>query len=206
MGRDKFLWAETVISTRAFPSSLLSIPPSLSDPNAGPILVPLVDSLNHARGTPVSWAVENNTTAKHCLSLINHKFIPEGAEVFNNYGIKSNAELLLGYGFVLVENPEDDILLKLPGSERRFSIGRMAKGETAELCQELGRLLLEQFEFDDDEPLPVEAALQLEVAQVLPEMIKSLKAKLPDIDDQAVTSGRIRKEVVKNISEYIKGD
>ena len=36
-----------------------------------------------------------------------------GAEVFNNYGAKPNDELLLGYGFVLEDNPEDFVSLKM---------------------------------------------------------------------------------------------
>lgn len=36
-----------------------------------------------------------------------------GSEVFNNYGAKSNDELLLGYGFVLPGNPEDFVSLKM---------------------------------------------------------------------------------------------
>lgn len=37
--------------------------------------------------------------------------IKAGEEVFNNYGAKPNDELLLGYGFVLQDNPEDALSL-----------------------------------------------------------------------------------------------
>jgi hypothetical protein len=36
-----------------------------------------------------------------------------GEQVFNNYGPKSNEELLLGYGFTLSPNPDDVVALKL---------------------------------------------------------------------------------------------
>lgn len=36
-----------------------------------------------------------------------------GMEVLNNYGAKPNDELLLGYGFVQADNPEDQISVKL---------------------------------------------------------------------------------------------
>ena len=36
-----------------------------------------------------------------------------GKEAFNNYGPKSNEELLLSYGFVLDSNPDDTVILKL---------------------------------------------------------------------------------------------
>jgi hypothetical protein len=39
--------------------------------------------------------------------------VREGEQVFNNYGPKSNEELLLGYGFTLPHNPDDVVALKL---------------------------------------------------------------------------------------------
>jgi hypothetical protein len=35
--------------------------------------------------------------------------------VFNNYGPKSNEELLLSYGFVIENNPDDTVILRLAG-------------------------------------------------------------------------------------------
>lgn len=46
------------------------------------------------------------TDAQTCTFL-------KGEEVFNNYGAKPNDELLLGYGFLLEDNPEDFVSVKL---------------------------------------------------------------------------------------------
>ena len=57
---QEYLTASTYLSSRAFPSTLLSETPSLvSSPSSYPILLPGVDSLNHARAQPVSWVVSH---------------------------------------------------------------------------------------------------------------------------------------------------
>jgi hypothetical protein len=194
----------------------LDEPPSLSDPNAEPILVPLLDSLNHSRATPVSWSVNRSpnripeTVLKQVgrepsLSLVSHLPIKKGEEVFNNYGPKSNDELLIGYGFVIKNNPEDTMLLKLPGDERRFRIGRNATGEVTNVWNEIGRRLQESFASDGDDLDIVMAELELEVAQVLPEMLHGLKNKLPRLDSQQTTD-TVKNDIKKMIQEYVKGN
>jgi hypothetical protein len=42
-----------------------------------------------------------------CVSFQSDQLVPAEAEVFNNYGPKSNEHLLLAYGFVLPDNPAD---------------------------------------------------------------------------------------------------
>ncbi|KAG1838629.1 hypothetical protein DFJ58DRAFT_813464, partial [Suillus subalutaceus] len=50
------------------------------------------------------------------ISIISHTTTPLGEEVFNNYGLKANDELILGYGFLLPQNPDDKITPQLGGS------------------------------------------------------------------------------------------
>lgn len=153
--RDRYLTAATYLSSRAFPSSLLTPDPTKTmtqDKSSYPVLLPILDCLNHARGQPVSWVVtsspprstpppksdgddergnsdHSNTNANSSTLHITLHLrcpTPTQAEVFNNYGPKPNSELLLGYGFVLTSNPEDTIVLKLGGSTERHEIGRHA--------------------------------------------------------------------------------
>ena len=102
--RDDYLWATTVITSRAFPSRLVSqigekgvnpvdIPsddPSGPSSASDPVLIPVLDMLNHKPNHPVTWLISDNGI----------QFIPEievGAneEVFNNYGYKGNEECTL---------------------------------------------------------------------------------------------------------------
>lgn len=48
-----------------------------------------------------------------CLHLPVARSVAAGEEVFVSYGAKSNAELLLFYGFALSGNPYDDMPLSL---------------------------------------------------------------------------------------------
>jgi len=110
------------------------------------VLIPGVDALNHARAQPVSWVVTRSSPSSsstssssvdshgNTISLVIHSASKAGAEIFNNYGVKPNSELLLGYGFTLPANPDDTIVLKIGGSgavddpTARHEVGRSARG------------------------------------------------------------------------------
>jgi hypothetical protein len=146
--------------------------------------------------------------------MVMHKHFQAGEEVFNNYGPKPNDELLLGYGFVLPNNPDDTLLLKLPGNERRFKVGRGATGEVEAVWGEIGRRLQEEFASDGDDLDVMQAELELEIGQILPEMLQTLRQNLPVITDTETNTGGIdpsrsgtgiRPQVRVMISEYVKG-
>ncbi|MBW0536257.1 hypothetical protein O181_075972 [Austropuccinia psidii MF-1] len=144
-----YLWACTIITSRSFSSSLLenlNIPKvssqtTLQKPNSianldlntsskepTPILLPGVDTLNHKRGTKVEWRLTKSHSGLHKVQIIAlEDTINLGDQVFNNYGAKPTAELILGYGFALDEqdwmaqnsqdadilNPDDFYTIKL---------------------------------------------------------------------------------------------
>ncbi|KAF2137630.1 uncharacterized protein K452DRAFT_321669 [Aplosporella prunicola CBS 121167] len=84
---DLFKWAGTMFTSRCFPC----------DPGATKryaVLVPVVDLLNHRFPTKVNWFFDNGA-----FRLSMEEPIRKGKELFNNYGGKSNEELLMGYGF-----------------------------------------------------------------------------------------------------------
>ncbi|GAA5958701.1 hypothetical protein JCM3765_006008 [Sporobolomyces pararoseus] len=119
---ERWLWASTIISSRAFPSHLLDGDKT----NSTPVLFPGIDMLNHKPTAKLTWSsdVHVETTAtkeggkngKGMLSIVVDEEVPSDSQVFNTYGAKSNEELLLGYGFVLSSppsNPADCVALKL---------------------------------------------------------------------------------------------
>ncbi|KIK39010.1 hypothetical protein CY34DRAFT_808768, partial [Suillus luteus UH-Slu-Lm8-n1] len=199
---DKYLRASTYLSTRAFPSTLLSRSPTLQTTSSSyPFMLPGVDILNHSRGQPVSWCTsypEGSTEARDdsaTISIISHTKTPLGEEVFNNYGLKANDELILGYGFSLPQNREDKITLQLGGSSNKWGIGRLASGVEG-LWNEVRRLVAETPEeigYEDD----------LEAAQLLLEMVQKKFDSLPDLPDENCAG--IRPAVRLMLKHYLEG-
>ncbi|GAA5880500.1 hypothetical protein JCM3774_000629 [Rhodotorula dairenensis] len=128
---DHWLWACTMLSSRAFPSSLIDGDRA----NSTPVLFPGIDLLNHRPTAKVTWSTDVHaapttsdarTADKGSLTIVLDETVSAGSQVFNTYGAKSNEELLLGYGFVLPPpNPADILALKLsfpdPSSSPTFA-------------------------------------------------------------------------------------
>ena len=104
--RPLYLWAYSIFTSRSFRPSLIlpytdssSLPCDIDDFS---VLLPLFDIGNHSPVARTSWATD--PTGQECR-LQSEQPYAAGYQVFNNYGMKTNAELLLGYGFTLPETP-----------------------------------------------------------------------------------------------------
>ncbi|KII86638.1 hypothetical protein PLICRDRAFT_55553 [Plicaturopsis crispa FD-325 SS-3] len=198
---EHYLTTATYLSSRAFPSTLLSSTPSLiTTETSHPILLPGVDALNHARGTPVSWAVshpDTNAASTPQVSLILHTPTAPGQELFNNYGAKPNAELILGYGFSLPSNPDDTIVLQVGGvggSRTKREVGRGARGADA-IWDEVLRLVA-----GDVDAAEITWEDELDAAGALGEMVQTSLDRLP-----AAPAPEMREEVRTMWEHYLEG-
>ena len=218
---ERYLTAATHLSSRAFPSTLLSDTPTLvSSPTSYPILLPGVDSLNHARGQPVSWVVNtpqassSTAASEPSIALVLHTPSPAGHELFNNYGPKPNAELILGYGFSLAQNPDDTIVLKIggvPAAGHKWEVGRGASGAEPvwEAVKDAVRAQNNREGDDTVEEEDVEAAMspedELWATEVLMEMAEDLLGRLPPNSSAASNGQEVRPEVAQMLDHYIEG-
>ena len=169
-----YLAAATYLTSRAFPSTLLSATPSLqASASSYPILLPGIDMLNHARGQPVTWGISRSAinipaqVSSQTDSLELHVTLTLNApasadsELFNNYGLKPNSSFILGYGFALENNPDDTIILKIGSrtasdqdqepamlAKTEFEIGRDSRG--ADALWEAVRCALTMADDDDN--------------------------------------------------------
>ena len=75
-----------------------------------PVLFPGLDALNHSHEAHVDWTFD---PGQFSITLSGDAGMEAGEEVFNNYGPKSNAELLLGYGFCIPGNLNDSVAMTL---------------------------------------------------------------------------------------------
>ncbi|EJU06413.1 SET domain-containing protein [Dacryopinax primogenitus] len=128
----------TWITSRSFPSSLLSTNnPNTTSSDSVPVLLPVLDCMNHKRAHPVTWLTSTKLLPEALatganengpyINLVHHPTLEAGLQVFNNYGPKGNAEFLLGYGFTLPNNPSDTIFLSIPQGQLH-EVGREAEG------------------------------------------------------------------------------
>lgn len=135
---ERFLWAHSSFTSRAFPQWLgRPPPPSRVGVGAGPseaeadptqavgCLLPALDTLNHGYRARITWLRHADR-----LAFVTEDAVSARSPVLNNYGPKSNEELLLGYGFVLRPNPQDTVTVRFAApptpagsAEEEFSRG-----------------------------------------------------------------------------------
>ncbi|PIL26079.1 hypothetical protein GSI_11833 [Ganoderma sinense ZZ0214-1] len=225
---ERYLSAATYLSSRAFPSTVLSETPSLVTTDTSyPVLLPGIDALNHARAHPVSWVVSapsapqtpssSPPAPEPSISLVIHTATSHGAELLNNYGPKPNAELILGYGFSLPDNPDDTIVLKIGGpstaassssSSMGWEVGRNARGAEPVWEAVLSAVRAQNAE-DGEDGVEEEgdAAVEDELcaADMLAEMAQGLHGRLPPFPSDSEASAAIRPEVLRMLEHYLEG-
>lgn len=125
-----YQWAATIFDSRSFRPSLTICPEALSESftdlnlnldhirnDRFSILYPLVDIGNHNGTNEIVWSKD---PISNSFDLVHPIGVPQGDQIYNFYGNKSNSELLLGYGFILPNNLVDRNVVNLkltPGPE-----------------------------------------------------------------------------------------
>lgn len=96
-----------------------------------PVLFPGLDAANHSPESKVDWTFG---AGYFSIATSTDMQVEAGAEVFNNYGPKSNGELLLGYGFCIPDNPHDCVAmtLKAPPPALRADLKAVHRGYFSE--------------------------------------------------------------------------
>lgn len=138
-----YKWACTIFSSRSFVSTL--IPPEvyggkldekvtlgkeetwrefIKKEGPYPVLFPLVDIANHDPKARVEWFADATSEVKS-VSIKNDEGIKAGEQIFNNYAPKGNSELLLGYGFMLPDNDDFAVEMRVtdPKSMAQLNLG-----------------------------------------------------------------------------------
>ncbi len=142
----------------------------------------------------------SNTPKEPTISLVLSNKTFAGEELFNNYGPKPNAELILGYGFSLPNNPEDTILLKIGGSEKRWEVGRSAQGIEV-LWDDVVKFMAAHDSSSDEEGEAYE--IQMDAADMLADMVQTVFVRLPS--ETAHEDPALRPEVARMLRDYIEG-
>ncbi len=95
-----------------------------------PVLFPGLDAANHSHESKVDWTFDPGLFSIALAGPNESNGVTAGSEVFNNYGPKSNGELLIGYGFCMPNNPHDSVamLFKAPAVELQKSLRAVHPG------------------------------------------------------------------------------
>jgi len=106
-----YLWSFCIFNSRAFPEIVMN---SDCENINQAFLMPIIDLLNHKNDTKTRWTFSENKVnfISNEENFSNKKENPND-QLYNNYGDKSNEELLLGYGFVEEANKYDYCRLTL---------------------------------------------------------------------------------------------
>jgi hypothetical protein len=80
-------------------------------------MMPALDFTNHRYRHQITWLrvvpTSDQRDEEPCVVYQSGEEIKAGHEVFNNYGAKGNEEFLMGYGFCLMDNVEDEFAVQL---------------------------------------------------------------------------------------------
>ena len=80
-------------------------------------LIPYADLFNHKLRCSTIW---NYDFADEGFKVESQDFIDRNTEICIDYGYKSNIKLLIGYGFTIDENPDDEYIFRLKLSKNDF--------------------------------------------------------------------------------------
>ncbi|CAI7612941.1 unnamed protein product [Penicillium pancosmium] len=131
---ELYLWASTIITSRAFSPKVLSGAVEEADlpEDSVPVLLPLIDLPNHRPLAKVEWRAGDAD-----VGLLVQENVSPGEEISNNYGPRNNEQLLVNYGFCILNNPTDYRIVKL-GLPEESPLGQ-AKARQAKMFPELAK-------------------------------------------------------------------
>ncbi|EKX31766.1 hypothetical protein GUITHDRAFT_149078 [Guillardia theta CCMP2712] len=96
--KGEFLWALACVSSRSFDADEL-----------GEVMVPILDCFNHKRPRDTAYSYRREEApARAGFVLTSLRDLGEEEEVYIAYGAKGSRELLLNYGFCVMDNVEPD--------------------------------------------------------------------------------------------------
>ncbi|KAL2110779.1 hypothetical protein VUR80DRAFT_708 [Thermomyces stellatus] len=208
--RPLYNWAYAVFTSRSFMPSLvvpsvheLELPRGVKSWDDFSVLLPLFDIGNHSITARTIWETEGTG-----CRLVTRDTYGEGEQVFNNYGMKTNAQLLLAYGFVIPPTEElhnDYIHIRkraAPGSEAQgqkqteylFSLRAMADESSV-----LGKAMQEN-SIPPDDMFPafrhVQDGMVLDLAQQIVQHNPALRPRSSEEGASAEGSDDLLKQIL----------
>jgi histone-lysine N-methyltransferase SETD3 len=105
--QDEFSYEEFVNSKIAVSSRIFGIKIKGEDTVA---LVPYADMFNHNRPCQTKWYYDENLKG-FCIKATEE--MARGDQIYDTYGLKSNAEFFMNYGFLIPENEQNTYAIRI---------------------------------------------------------------------------------------------
>jgi hypothetical protein len=147
---EELLWARGHVVSRRFPENVTSLSSKVSkDSNLliGYSMLPGLDLLNHSHDVKMEWDVDAHGTVRFKTMTA----VLKGFECLNNYGTKSNTQLLFMHGFALPNNPHDAVALSLKTKDATGQTKMLWQGSFYGNETSLPYAMLSHFLDDDDD-------------------------------------------------------
>lgn len=188
--RARLEWARGMLQSRQFPGSFAGVVTE-----GAMCMVPYLDILNHKGSADIAVKVKKDT-----LDFVCDEKVRKGDQVWNNYGSKTNAELLMCYGFAVAENPDEAIVVPLvaPGVStadvpRHIRVTRVGIPE-------------EVIDAIEEEQNTETFALLLRALLVRRKSIKDCLSKLPTTLNFTVCKGPLNKSRKRAMEHYLESE
>ena len=185
-----------------------------------------------ARAQPITWlstSIPTPSGSVPSVVVLDRDPITANTQIYNNYGPKSNEELLFSYGFVLDPNPDDTVTLRLGSATLPSDVQERLKDRGLDASEKfmlkrggdipqdllklmrvmIGDLPPDNEDGDEDDPHAEHerevrgVELELDVLGSLGGMLEDKLAKLPDLDGAVENA---REEVVRMVRVYVRGE
>mmetsp|Transcript_11836 Transcript_11836/g.26317 ORF Transcript_11836/g.26317 Transcript_11836/m.26317 type:complete len:479 (-) Transcript_11836:18-1454(-) len=181
--RHHLLWARGMLQSRG-----------VSGPEGGTCLwmVPLLDLLNHSNEAEVTINIKGGL-----LEFSSKRPLKAGTQVWNNYGSKSNSELLMCYGFALADNPHDVLPLRWASSE-----GSLGKVDVELRRNGIPEAVVDRIEQKQD---TAQFVGLLKTLLTLRRTLKQVLAKVPEALNFNVCKGPLARARKASIQDLLEG-
>ena len=202
---EELKWARGHVVSRRFPENPSSTSTSTSTSTSSTStsdytysMLPGMDLLNHSNDVQMEWKVDEIGTVRFQTMTA----VQEGEECLNNYGSKSNTQLLFMHGFALPNNPYDVVELSLKTQDSNGNVSILWQDSFYGNETEIPFAMLENF-LDDNVDNETERIISSEVVLYCLDWIQTYLTPLEEYQQEELRILNMNQEDKKEIDSRL---
>eukprot|EP00930_Biecheleria_cincta_P078716 TRINITY_DN66296_c0_g1_i1.p1 TRINITY_DN66296_c0_g1~~TRINITY_DN66296_c0_g1_i1.p1 ORF type:complete len:503 (-),score=100.92 TRINITY_DN66296_c0_g1_i1:51-1559(-) len=191
--RSRLEWARGMLQSRHFPGAFSGV-----GSEQLMCMVPLLDILNHQNSADVSVRVRSGSIEFVCDSAVG-----VGAQIWTNYGSKTNGELLACYGFAINDNKGDTVKIGLaPGDGSSDAAKKHATSEIHLTAEGVPQDVIDSIE---EEQNTTQFVALLRAVTLQRRHCKECLARLPQALNFTVCKGPLNRARKRYVEAFLEG-